>query len=211
MSITALPHPRTIDLVPPTNLVRPSTPRRRALRRRKPADLPTSADPQTLTLTFEVTLTGEERFLDAAEVLQTLSRVTERLAGATTRVRPALPALVAASVDGSIDSPAVDESTPDESSTVLIMTDSREVRVDGRLVPFTRLEFDLLHFLAAHPRQVFSRDQLLSRVWGFSHGGTRTVDVHIRRLRAKLPDRPLVVTLRGVGYRLADEASVRVV
>jgi len=79
------------------------------------------------------------------------------------------------------------------------------------VVPFTRIEFDLLMFLATHPRQVFTREQLLHHVWGFSRGGLRTVDVHIRRLRAKLPDRPLVVTVRGVGYRLADEADVRVV
>ena len=97
------------------------------------------------------------------------------------------------------------------SSSVVVLAYAREVRRDGVVVPFTRIEFDLLMFLATHPRQVFTREQLLHHVWGFSRGGLRTVDVHIRRLRAKLPDRPLVVTVRGVGYRLADDADVRVV
>ena len=96
-------------------------------------------------------------------------------------------------------------------SSVVVLAYAREVRRGGVVVPFTRIEFDLLMFLATHPRQVFTREQLLHHVWGFSRGGLRTVDVHIRRLRAKLPDRPLVVTVRGVGYRLADEADVRIV
>jgi DNA-binding response OmpR family regulator len=101
-------------------------------------------------------------------------------------------------------------SEPDPSS-ILVLAHLREVRVGERSIPFTRLEFDLLMFLATHPRQVFTRDQLLQHVWGFSRGGPRTVDVHVRRLRAKLPDRPLVLTVRGIGYRLADDADVRVV
>ena len=96
-------------------------------------------------------------------------------------------------------------------STILVLAHLREVRLGGQSIPFTRIEFDLLMFLAAHPRQVFNRDQLLAHVWGFSRGGPRTVDVHGRRLRAKLSDRPLVVTVRGIGYRLADDANVRVI
>lgn len=96
-------------------------------------------------------------------------------------------------------------------SAVLVLAHLREVRLGDQSIPFTRIEFDLLMFLASHPRQVFNRDQLLQHVWGFSRGGPRTVDVHVRRLRAKLPDRPLVVTVRGIGYRLADDANVRVV
>ena len=68
-------------------------------------------------------------------------------------------------------------------------------------------EFDLLAFLAAHPQQVFSRETLLDRVWGYDFvGGTRTVDVHVRWLRLKLerdPANPQVIqTVHGVGYRL---------
>ena len=64
-------------------------------------------------------------------------------------------------------------------------------------------EFELLKFLAQHPGRVFTRDQLLSEVWGYDYfGGTRTVDVHIRRLRSKLGDRDaLIGTVRHVGYR----------
>jgi DNA-binding response OmpR family regulator len=103
------------------------------------------------------------------------------------------------------------ETPATDPSSVVVFAAAREVRCNGVVVPLTRIEFDLLMFLATHPRQVFTREQLLHHVWGFSRGGLRTVDVHIRRLRAKLPDRPLVVTVRGVGYRLADEADVRVV
>ena len=82
---------------------------------------------------------------------------------------------------------------------------------DGRLLDLSRLEYDLLLFFAEHPRQVFTRAQLLSRVWGHVHTGVRTVDVHISRLRTKLADPDLITTVYGVGYRLADDAPIRVV
>ena len=94
-------------------------------------------------------------------------------------------------------------------ATVRVLAGSRVVRHGTRDIPLTRIEFDLLHFLAAHPRRVFTRLQLLSSVWGYEHAVARTVDVHLRRLRAKLgADTPLVTTVYGVGYRLADEARV---
>ncbi|GAA3061861.1 MULTISPECIES: response regulator transcription factor [Actinomycetes] len=77
--------------------------------------------------------------------------------------------------------------------------------IDGRLLNLTYKEFELLKHLALHPGQVFTRDRLLHDVWGYDYfGGTRTVDVHIRRLRAKLgPDHEsLIGTVRNVGYRL---------
>ncbi len=76
--------------------------------------------------------------------------------------------------------------------------------VGGRLLDLTFKEFELLKYLAQHPGRVFSRQQLLSEVWGYDYfGGTRTVDVHIRRLRAKLgPEHEtLIGTVRNVGYR----------
>jgi two-component system, OmpR family, response regulator MtrA len=82
---------------------------------------------------------------------------------------------------------------------------------DGQLLDLSRLEYDLLLFFAEHPRQVFTRAQLLSRVWGHVHTGVRTVDVHISRLRTKLDDPELITTVYGVGYRLADSAPVRLV
>ena len=79
-----------------------------------------------------------------------------------------------------------------------------EVHVHGEPVDLTYKEFELLKFLAAHPGKVFTRDILLDRVWGYDfYGGTRTVDVHIRRLRAKLEAGPAryIETVRHVGYK----------
>jgi DNA-binding response OmpR family regulator len=81
----------------------------------------------------------------------------------------------------------------------------------GQKLDLSRLEFDLLLFLARHPRQVFSRSQLLAQVWGHTHTTNRTVDVHVSRLRTKLDDPDVVTTVYGLGYRLADEAAVTVV
>jgi DNA-binding response OmpR family regulator len=83
---------------------------------------------------------------------------------------------------------------------------TREARRDGELLCLTAKEFDLLWFLASNANQVFSRDQLMSRVWGYSAAlDTGTVTVHIRRLREKLEDDPsdpqLLETVWGVGYR----------
>ncbi|WP_433393491.1 winged helix-turn-helix domain-containing protein [Micromonospora sp. KLBMP9576] len=95
--------------------------------------------------------------------------------------------------------------------TLHILASSRSVLRDGQPLPLTRLEFDLLLHLVAHPRRVFTRLQLLNAVWGYEHAGVRTVDVHVRRLRGKVGvDVPLVTTVYGVGYRLADDARVTI-
>jgi len=81
---------------------------------------------------------------------------------------------------------------------------AHEVTVDGRAIELTNQEFALLRFLSQHRGRVFSRDQLLTRVWGVSYyGGSRTVDIHMRRLRMKLGSaaKPLE-TVRGVGYKM---------
>ncbi len=88
---------------------------------------------------------------------------------------------------------------------------SYQVRLHGRLLDLTYKEFELLRFLAARPGRVSTRAQLLQEVWGYDFfGGTRTVDVHVRRLRAKLgPEyESMIATIRGVGYKLlpADQA-----
>ena len=92
---------------------------------------------------------------------------------------------------------------------VVIDEASYSVKVHGKPLDLTYKEFELLRFLAAHPSRVFTREQLLSEVWGYDYfGGTRTVDVHVRRLRAKLGDQEsLIGTVRNVGYRfnLHDE------
>ena len=88
-------------------------------------------------------------------------------------------------------------------SGVVIDESSYSAKVHGKPLDLTYKEFELLKFLAQHPGRVFSRDQLLSEVWGYDYfGGSRTVDVHIRRLRAKLGDlEGLISTVRNVGYR----------
>ncbi|MEU1969364.1 winged helix-turn-helix domain-containing protein [Micromonospora sediminicola] len=94
---------------------------------------------------------------------------------------------------------------------VRMLTGTRRVRHGDVEVALTRIEYDLLLFLAEHPRRVFTRLQLLANVWGYEHAVARTVDVHVRRLRAKFgPDTPLVTTVYGVGYRLADDAPIEV-
>jgi DNA-binding response OmpR family regulator len=78
-----------------------------------------------------------------------------------------------------------------------------QVTIDGRPISFAYMEYELLKFLVTHPNRVFTREALLSRVWGYDYyGGARTVDVHIRRLRAKLGQEHAarVRTIRNVGY-----------
>jgi DNA-binding response OmpR family regulator len=87
---------------------------------------------------------------------------------------------------------------------VEVRRDAREVTVDGEPVELTTKEFDLLAWLLEHAGIVFSREQLLDRVWGMAyHGGTRTVDVHVAQLRRKLGRPELIRTVRGAGYKAA--------
>lgn len=108
------------------------------------------------------------------------------------------------------------------SGEVVVDEATYTARVGGRALDLTFKEFELLKFLAQHPGRVFSRQQLLQEVWGYDYfGGTRTVDVHVRRLRAKLGSEheTLIGTVRNVGYRFvlpskeqeagADAARVR--
>lgn len=100
-----------------------------------------------------------------------------------------------------------------DAPSLYLCTGSRLVLRDGVPVPLTRREYDLFLFLCEHPRRVFSRAQLLRQVWGYDMVGTeRTVDVHVRRLRVKLGEAArIIATVRGVGYRLDDDAAVQVV
>jgi DNA-binding response OmpR family regulator len=84
-------------------------------------------------------------------------------------------------------------------------------KLKGRVLDLTFKEFELLKYLAQHPGRVFTRAQLLQEVWGYDYfGGTRTVDVHVRRLRAKLgPEHEsLIGTVRNVGYRFVTPEKV---
>jgi len=93
-----------------------------------------------------------------------------------------------------------------EAGELVVDTSNYQVFEGGRSVSLTFKEFELLRFLMTHNQQVFTRETLLNRVWGYNYyGGSRTVDVHIRRLRSKLEagGQRYVETVRNVGYRFA--------
>jgi DNA-binding response OmpR family regulator len=94
-----------------------------------------------------------------------------------------------------------------EYSGLVLNLETYQASIDGRPLDLTYMEYELLKFLAHNPGKVFTREVLLSRVWGYEYyGGARTVDVHIRRLRAKLGEEyaGLIHTVRSVGYRFGQ-------
>jgi two-component system, OmpR family, response regulator len=169
-----------------------------AIRRVAPAPVP----PAALTITLNIPLTGDALPPQAHRLIEAVRELVEAGQGSVAVESPQ----VERPADPAPPAPRVE---PDGIMEVRLLTASRQVVVDGQLLPLTRLEFDLLLFLADHPRRVFSRTQLLTAVWGYEHTGERTVDVHVRRLRVKMGTQlPLITTVYGVGYRLADEARV---
>ncbi|MET8911976.1 winged helix-turn-helix domain-containing protein [Micromonospora sp. NPDC004551] len=182
----------------------PAVPGRPPGGQRRPASTPTPV----LTVTLNIPLAGEEsltpaarRLLDAArELLERGDAVISTGTAPAERRPDPVPA-------GRSPARPLAPTIP----TLHILAASRSVLRDGEPLPLTRLEFDLLLHLVAHPRRVFTRLQLLNAVWGYEHAGVRTVDVHVRRLRGKVGvDVPLVTTVYGVGYRLADDARVTI-
>ncbi|MEN9505881.1 MAG: hypothetical protein RI958_1807 [Actinomycetota bacterium] len=94
-----------------------------------------------------------------------------------------------------------------EHNGLVLNLETYQASIAGRPLDLTYMEYELLKFLAQHPGKVFTREMLLSRVWGYEYyGGARTVDVHIRRLRAKLGEEhaSLIQTVRSVGYRFGQ-------
>ncbi|HUP70568.1 MAG TPA: response regulator transcription factor [Acidimicrobiales bacterium] len=94
-----------------------------------------------------------------------------------------------------------------EYGPLILNLETYQAAIAGRPLDLTYMEYELLKFLATHPGKVFTREILLSRVWGYEYyGGARTVDVHIRRLRAKLSTEHehLISTVRSVGYRFGQ-------
>ena len=94
-----------------------------------------------------------------------------------------------------------------EYGPLILNLETYQAAIDGRPLDLTYMEYELLRFLATHPGKVFTREMLLSRVWGYEYyEGARTVDVHIRRLRAKLSEEhaALIQTVRSVGYRFGQ-------
>jgi len=94
-----------------------------------------------------------------------------------------------------------------EHGGLVLNLETYQASLSGRPLDLTYMEYELLKFLATHPGRVFTRETLLSRVWGYEYyGGARTVDVHVRRLRAKLGEEQahLISTVRSVGYRFGQ-------
>lgn len=150
------------------------------------------ADP-ALTVTVAIPLTTDALTPQAHRLIEAVRELVEISQGTIT-VEPAVP---------------VSSELVPAGPEVRMLTGSRQVLLDGEPLPLTRLEFDLLLFLAERPRRVFTRGQLLAGVWGYEHTGERTVDVHVRRLRLKLGSGiPVITTVYGVGYRLSDDACV---
>lgn len=157
-------------------------------------------------------------FSDAYVIMLTarteeIDRVVGLTAGADDYVsKPFSPRELAARVRAMLRRPRL---TPRDSAAapalridgLTIDVAAREVAVDGQVIALTKLEFDLLATLATHPGMVFSRPQLLARVWGDDfYGDEHVVDVHLSNLRRKLESEPgsrlWIETVRGVGYRL---------
>ncbi|WP_433208957.1 winged helix-turn-helix domain-containing protein [Dactylosporangium sp. CS-047395] len=187
--------------------------------------------PSVVTITVHITLNGDELPPEASRLLSDLEALASSQAGHQIQRSAPLPRTPAAAsparnlrlVEQPVEPAAevveadtrvrrIGRATPDAPSLYLC-TGSRLVLQDGAPVPLTRREYDLFLFLCEHPRRVFSRAQLLRQVWGYDMVGTeRTVDVHVRRLRVKLGDAArIIATVRGVGYRLDDDAAVQVV
>ncbi len=94
-----------------------------------------------------------------------------------------------------------------EYGDLVLNLETYQAALAGAPIDLTYMEYELLKFLASHPGKVFTRETLLSRVWGYEYyGGARTVDVHVRRLRAKLGEEHanLISTVRSVGYRFGQ-------
>ena len=144
--------------------------------------------------------------LRRAEMIHVHAAPTQTLVHAAAAPAAAELAPVAATNGRSAGAPDDEPAPILVAGDLLIDRSRRTVHRGNEVIPLKPKEFDLLAFLAAHPQQVFSRETLLDRVWGYDFiGGTRTVDVHVRWLRSKLePDArepQYIQTVYGVGYR----------
>ncbi|HWH00866.1 MAG TPA: winged helix-turn-helix domain-containing protein [Pilimelia sp.] len=156
-----------------------------------------------MTVTLEITLSGDRVPAAAARLAQAVRELAGALGEDAVRV-------VAPAGWPEARPPGPRTAAPDDG--LYVYPASRTVLRGGTPVRLTRLEFDLLLFLAEHRDRAFRRLDLLRAVWGYDQTGVRTVDVHVRRLRAKVGEAtPLVATVHGVGYRLDERARVRVV
>ncbi|MFI5491483.1 winged helix-turn-helix domain-containing protein [Actinoplanes sp. NPDC051859] len=170
---------------------------------RRPVGRPRSLRPRgsepTSSITVTITL-GKPGSEDGERLLAALRELVAA-AGPGADVALAGPALVPV--------PAAQESRRTRPGLHLDLR-PRTATYDGQALDLSRLEYELLVFLARNPRQVFGRHQLLGHVWGHTHTTVRTVDVHVSRLRTKLGDPDIITTVYGIGYRLSEDAAVTI-
>ncbi|GAA4862571.1 winged helix-turn-helix domain-containing protein [Saccharopolyspora rosea] len=169
----------------------------------EPDPLPKTERTTTIELVARVVVQGD----DVDALATSLARTLQSLSGGAPNIevrrgqpaRPHVPHLRSL--------PRPQEPAP----RVVLHAPSRRVLLDGNPVSLTKVEYEFLLFLCDHPDTVHSRAELLRAVWGFEHAldTTRTVDVHVRRLRRKL-GAEVITTVRGVGYRLDDTGLVAV-
>lgn len=159
---------------------------------RKTSDLPilmVTARVEVIDRVLGLEIGADDYVTKPVEPRELLARLKARL---RTHLRPAVTARSARIL---------------EEAGVRVDLDLREVTFEGRTVPTTRMEFGLLALLVEHPGRVFSREELLNRVWGYERTPTtRTVDTHVVQLRTKLRA-DLIESVRGIGYRLHREKA----
>jgi len=165
--------------------------------------------PAALTLLSEAY--GEEGIIILALITEEqFERVTPGLAIDDFVVLPARPAELARRIERAIwRRHGIDSENFVRCGALAIDLSNYRVTVDGEALVLTFKEYELLRFLAMNAGRVFTREQLLNRVWGYDYfGGARTVDVHIRRIRSKIEihGHAFIETVRNVGYRLVAEA-----
>jgi DNA-binding response OmpR family regulator len=140
-----------------------------------------------------------------AELTELASRLADEARRLLLEERPSSTVTAAVAVSDA-PAPAAVPAAPDDGLD--IDRHAHRVSVDGHPVELSYREFTLLAFLAEHPGRVFSRRQLVGSVWNGAEVGSRTVDVHVRRLRVKLGRyAPSIVTVRNVGYRFEPERA----
>jgi hypothetical protein len=160
------------------------------------------------TVHFEVVIApqgGDEALRD---VLDGIAEVARRF-GAATEVSAVSTRVTTYPAAGPVVAPPELQVVEEPEARVRLFPRARHATVDGRPVTLSYMEFNLLMHLVKHPHRVWRREELLDSVWGGRRSGVRTVDVHVRRLRVKAG--PLITTVPGVGYRLADDAGAAIV
>jgi DNA-binding winged helix-turn-helix (wHTH) protein len=174
--------------------------------------IPTRLDGDPATVVVNVQIAVPRDAPDAKGVFALADRLHALAAAQAATAR--ISTTIAVVVDET--NPGTSASSPQPTVTaaeLMLFTDRRIALIDGRQLCLTRLEYELLLYLADSRGRVATRGQLLRQVWGYTViSGVRTVDVHVRRVRAKLAGRgPDIITVRGVGYRLDRLHRVNVI